>query len=133
MQRSFENCFYLSSCLLSQRRRFRGIPYSNVTLNQTSGDISQYVLRSGSLWPPLSSSMPKNKRHVSLEIFKISVCFLSMTAQLGVANNHNNHIITKEWFNKSLQCQFFISNLNKYNNDKCLYHVRSVGQSWATL
>ena len=35
----------------------------------------------------------KNKRNVSLEIFKTSVCFLSMTVQLGVAN--------KDWFKKS--------------------------------
>ena len=67
----------------------RGIE-SDITFTKLSGDVSQYILRSGSLWHPLSKSMPKNKRNVPLEIFKTSVCFLSMTVQLGLANNHIN-------------------------------------------
>ena len=64
----------------------RGIE-SDITFTE---NVSQYILRSGSLWNPLSKSTPKNKRKVSLEIFKTSVCFLSMTVQLGIANNHIN-------------------------------------------
>ena len=45
--------------------------------------------------------MPKNKWNVSLEIFKTNVWFLSMTIQLGVASNHINKHINKEWFKKS--------------------------------
>ena len=41
----------------------------------------------------MAPTKQKNKRNVSLEIFKTSVCFLSMTVQLGVAN--------KDWFKKS--------------------------------
>ena len=70
----------------------RGIE-SEITFTKVSGDVSQYIWRSKSLWHPLSSSIPKNKQNVSLEIFKTSVCFLFMTVQLGVAN--------KEWFKKS--------------------------------
>ena len=67
----------------------RGIE-SDTVFTKVLGDVSQYILRSGSLWHPLSSSIPKNKRNVSLEIFKTSVCFLSMTVQLGLANNQIN-------------------------------------------
>ena len=63
---------------------------SDITFTKLSGDISQYLLRSGSLLHPLSKSMTKNKQNVSLEIFKTSVCFLSMTVQIGLANNHIN-------------------------------------------
>ena len=38
----------------------------------------------------MAATKQKNKRNVSLEIFKTSVYFLSMTVQLGVANNHIN-------------------------------------------
>ena len=36
----------------------------------------------------MAPTKQKNKRNVSLEIFEASVCFLCMTVQLGVANNH---------------------------------------------
>ena len=67
----------------------RGIE-SDITFTKVLGDVSQYILRSGSLWHLQSKSMPKNKQNISLEIFKTSVCFLSMTVQLGLANNHIN-------------------------------------------
>ena len=67
----------------------RGIE-SDITFTKVSGNVSQYILRSESLWLPLSKSMPNIKRNVSWETFKTSVCFLSMTMQLGVANNHIN-------------------------------------------
>ena len=51
------------------------------------GVVSQYVLRSGSLWDPLNSSMLNNKR-IFISKFKVNVSFLSMTVQLGVANNY---------------------------------------------
>ena len=93
-KRSFENCSYLSSCLLPQWRIFRRILYWSVALNQTL-ILQKYWGTSSNLFygleaysPLLSKSMPKNKRNVSWEIFKTSVCFLSMTIQLGIANNH---------------------------------------------
>ena len=36
----------------------------------------------------MTPTKQKNKRNVSLEMFKTSVCFLPMTVQLGVADNH---------------------------------------------
>ena len=64
--RNFENLSYLSSCLLSQRWRFRRIPANVVRGIESTNDYikvlrvaSQYILRSGSLSPPLSSSMVK--------------------------------------------------------------------------
>ena len=73
-------------------------------------DVSQYILRSRNLWHPLSSSIPTNKRNVLFEIFKTSVCFLSMTVQLGVANNQLTHhqriiqIVREESLHWTLKC-----------------------------
>ena len=64
---------------------------SDIAFTKVSVDVCQYILRSRNLWHPLSSSMPKNKRNVLLEIFKTSVCFLSTTVLLGVANNQIKH------------------------------------------
>ena len=61
---------------------------SDITFTKLSGHVSQYILRCRSLWHPLSKSMTKNKRNVSLDIFRTSVCSLSMTVQIGLANNH---------------------------------------------
>ena len=72
----------------------RGIE-SDITFTRVLGDVSQYILRFR------SKSMPKDKQNVSLEILKTSVCFLSMTVQLGLANKHINWHINKEWFKKS--------------------------------
>ena len=55
----------------------RGIE-SDIAFKKVSRDVSQYNLQSGSLLDPLSKNMPRNKRNVSLEIFRTSVCFLSM-------------------------------------------------------
>ena len=44
----------------------------------------------------MAATKQKNKRNVSLEIFKTSVCFLSMTVQLGLANNHVKYHIHKD-------------------------------------
>ena len=74
---------------------------SDITFTKVSGNVSWYILLSGSLWISLSKSMAKNKRNVSLEIFKTVVYFLSMTIHLGVANNRINAHIHKEWFKKS--------------------------------
>ena len=69
---------------------------SDVALNQTSflqkyWKISLNIFYSVEAYRThLSISMPKNKRNVSLEILKTSICFISMTVQLGVANNHIN-------------------------------------------
>ena len=57
----------------------------NITFTKVSGNISWYILRSGSLWLPLSKETPKNKRNVSWEIFKISVYFLYMTIPYNLA------------------------------------------------
>ena len=85
MARSFRNLFYLSSCSMSLRRFrrihsivLRGIK-SDFACTKVSGVVSQYILRSGRLWHPLTSSMLKNKQIFSLIIFKTSFCFLSMT------------------------------------------------------
>ena len=68
------------------------------TLYKSVGAASQYILQSGSLWHPLRRSTLKNKRHVSLVFLKlVYVCVLSITVQLGVANNDINHCIIKEW------------------------------------
>ena len=61
------------------RRIFKRGIESDIVFTKVSREVSQYTLQSGSLWHSLSKSMPKNKRNVSLEIFKASVCFLSMT------------------------------------------------------
>ena len=79
---SFENLSYLSSCSLSQSWRFRRIR-SNVlrytesvfAYTKVSGVSSQYILRSRSLWHPLSSSMLENKRIFSLVISKLMPAF----------------------------------------------------------
>ena len=44
----------------------------------------------------MAPTKQKNKQNVSLEIFKTSVCFLSMTVKPGVANNRINYHINKE-------------------------------------
>ena len=80
--RSFENLSYLWSCPLSQWWRFRRIR-SNVLRNIESGlaytkvsrVASQYILRSGSFWHSLSSSMLKNKQIFSLVISKLMSVF----------------------------------------------------------
>ena len=59
--RSLGNLSYFWSCSFSQRWRFRKI-CSNVSrdiesdtaCNKVSGSVSQYILRFGSLWNPLS-------------------------------------------------------------------------------
>ena len=79
---NFENLSYLSSFLLSQRWRFRRI-HSNVlrgiesnhAYTKVLGVASQYILRSGSLWHPLSSSMLKNRRIFSLVISLVMSAF----------------------------------------------------------
>ena len=75
---------------ISENNLFKCGIESDITFTKLSGDVSQYILRSRSLWHPLSKSMTKNKRNVSLEIFKTSVSFLSKTVQIGLANNHIN-------------------------------------------
>ena len=63
-EKSFDNLSYLSSCLLSQRWRFRrmhsnilrGIE-SDLTYTKVSGIAPRYILWSGRLWHPLSRSM----------------------------------------------------------------------------
>ena len=81
-ERSFENLSYLSSCSLSQRRGFWRIR-SNL-LRGTELDlaytkvyrvVSQYILWSGSLWHPLSSSMFKNEWIFLLVISKLMPVF----------------------------------------------------------
>ena len=80
--RSFENLSYLSSCSLSQKWRFQRICSnllrdieSDLALTKVSGVTSQYILGSGSLSQPLSSSMLKNNRIFSLEILKLISAF----------------------------------------------------------
>ena len=80
--RSFENLSYLSSCSLPQRWRFwrtrsnvlRNIE-SDLPYTKVSGVASQYILWSGSLKHPLSSSMLENKRIFSLVISKLMSAF----------------------------------------------------------
>ena len=81
MARSFKNLFYLSSCSLPQRR-FRRIRWnvlrgieSELACTKVSGVVSQYILRFGSLWHPLSSSMLKNKQIFLLIISKLISAF----------------------------------------------------------
>ena len=78
-QRKLENLSYLSSRLLSQRWWFRRI-HSNVLRNIESDlaytlVISQYILRSGSLWYPLSTSMFKDKQIFLLVVSKLMAAF----------------------------------------------------------
>ena len=81
-QRSFENFCYLSNCSLLQRWRFRRIS-SNVLRGIESGFaytklygvVFQYIIHSGSLWHPRSSSMLKNKQIFSLIISKLMSAF----------------------------------------------------------
>ena len=61
------------------KNTFKGGIEPDITFTKVLGYISQYMLRSGTLWHLLSSNMPKNKWNVSLEIFKASVYFLCMT------------------------------------------------------
>ena len=98
-RRSSENLSYLSSWLLWRRWRFRRICSnvlggieSNFASTKVLRVFNQYILRSRNLWHSLSSSILKNKQIFPLVISKLSlyVCFLSMTVQLGVANNNIN-------------------------------------------
>ena len=66
--RSFENLSYLSTCSLSRKCRFRRVRSnvlrdieSDLAYIKISGIVSQCILRSGSLWHPLRSSMLKNR------------------------------------------------------------------------
>ena len=79
---SFENLSYLSRCSLSKRCRFRRIRSnvlrgieSDLAYKKVSGVVSQYILQSGNLWQPLSSSMVKNKHIFSLVISKLMLAF----------------------------------------------------------
>ena len=92
-ERSFENFSYLSSCSLSQRWRFRIILLnllrdieSYLAYTKVSRVVSQCILRYGSLWHILSSSMLKNKGIFS----NTNVCFLSMIVQLVIVKIHIN-------------------------------------------
>ena len=96
-QRSFENLSYLSSCSLSQGWRFQRLLSnllrdieSYLAYTKVSRAVSQYILWFGSLWQRLSGRILKNKRIFFISNFKTNVCFLNMTVQLGVANNHIN-------------------------------------------
>ena len=82
MGKSFENLSYLSSCLLSQRWKFRGIRSkalrgieSDLAYKRLSGAVSQFILWSGSLWHPLSITMLTNKRIFSLVTSKLMSAF----------------------------------------------------------
>ena len=66
---------------------------SDLAYTKVSGVISQYILRSGSLWYPVRSSMHKNKQILSLVISKLILAF--STVQLDVAKNHINYNGTK--------------------------------------
>ena len=62
--RSFENLCYLSSCSLSQRRRFRRIRTnvlrgieSDLPYTKVSVVVFQYIIRSRSLWHPPTFSL----------------------------------------------------------------------------
>ena len=66
-RKSLESLSYLASCSLSQRWRFRRICSkvlrgieSDLAYKKVLGVSSQYILLSGSMWHPLSSSMLKN-------------------------------------------------------------------------
>ena len=88
---SFENVLFIKSVSLSQRWRFMfevlpGIE-SDLAYTEVSGVVCQYILQSGSLWHPRSSSMLKIAK-CFISNFKINVCFFSMTVLLGEANNH---------------------------------------------
>ena len=79
---SFENLSDLSSCLLSQRLRFQGIRSnvlrgngSDVSYTKVLEVVSRHILRSGSLWYPLSSSILKNKSIFSLVNSKLMCTF----------------------------------------------------------
>ena len=75
---SYKNLSYLSSCLLSQRWRFRRI-HSNVLRLIESALAYTKVLRInsqyGSSWYPQSSSMLKSKRIFSLVFSKLMSAF----------------------------------------------------------
>ena len=95
-RRSFKNLSYLSSCSFSQRWRFRRIRSnvllgieSNFAYTEVSGFVSQYILRSGSLQDPSSSTL-KNNQIFSLLISKLMSAFSLMTVPLGVAKIHIN-------------------------------------------
>ena len=89
MGKSFENLSYLSSCLLSQRWKFRGIrskalrgiesdlAYKRLSgaYKRLSGVVLQFILWSGSLWLPLSITMLKNKRIFLLVTSKLMSAF----------------------------------------------------------
>ena len=68
----------------------RGIE-SDLTYANLLGVDSQYILRSGSSCRPESSN------------FKTNVCFLPMTIELGVANNHTKITSTNTSLNNNLR------------------------------
>ena len=89
---SFENLSYLSKvfpCLKDGDLCSNILPgiESDLAYTEVSGVVCQYILQSGSLWHPLSSSMLKIAK-CFISNFKINVCFFSMTVLLGEANNH---------------------------------------------
>ena len=93
--KSFKKLSYLSSCLLSQRSRFRKICSnvlrgieSGLAYTKVSGVASQYILWSQSLWYPVRSRTLKNKLFLSLVISKLMPAF--STVQLDVAKDHIN-------------------------------------------
>ena len=61
-------------------------PYSDLAYTKVLGVTSQYILKSGSLWYPLRSSMLENKRIFSLVISKVMPDFSAV--QLDEAKNH---------------------------------------------
>ena len=61
---------------------------SGLAYTKISGVASQYILWSGSLWCPVSSSTLKNKPFFSLVISELMSAF--STVQLDVVKNHIN-------------------------------------------
>ena len=124
--RSCENCSYLSSCSFPQRWKFIQTWHwiTHYFYNYFSKSIGGRLLIYFTCYVhPLSKIMPKNKQNISLEIFKTSVCFLSMTVQLGLANNHINWHINKGWFKKSEKGPFIVS-FTKMWNICLLYNIK---------
>ena len=94
--RSFENLFYLSSFLLTQRLRFRRIRSSvlrgiesDLACIKVSRVASQYILWSGSLWYPVRSSVLKNRSFFSLIFSKLMPAF--STVQLGTFRHNQTY------------------------------------------
>ena len=88
-RRSVENLPHLSSCSLSERRRFwRILIESDLAYTEVSGVAFYYILWSGSIWYPVRSSMLRNKLIFSLVISKLMLAF--STVQIDVAKYHIN-------------------------------------------